>query len=332
MDDAGGPCAEISDALYRASVLRLPSDRSEDQVELELLAKAHGLGIRASLPSVSYRRRAASVALSQSSASTEQEQLFEAASDGGSASTYLTPHSSIIGPPSPDVSAGAGAPVGAGAGQQQQPQQQHQHQQRNWSFSPYEKYLVAQADAAVDSAKSVKSGKSTATADSSGHSILSVTTKRTAFAGLKDRMLLRRKPTRTFEPNLSCLSCRTSFSTPALLHSLSCGHTHCADCLRLKIDEASAQEGKMPPRCCAALPASTVQRLLEPAAQEAFLRAVVQFSTPWESRMFCPSASCGEFIPRRRHVDPKAPFAASCRLCHTRICTLAGPWSSGRPG
>lgn len=78
----------------------------------------------------------------------------------------------------------------------------------------------------------------------------------------------------------------------------------------------------MPPRCCSPVSASTIQRILEHPAQETFLRAVVQFSTPLESRLFCTGASCGEFIPRRKHVDPKAPFTATCHKCHTRVCTL----------
>lgn len=78
----------------------------------------------------------------------------------------------------------------------------------------------------------------------------------------------------------------------------------------------------MPPRCCAPIPASTIQEVAVPASQEAFLRAVVQFSTPCALRIFCPSASCGEFIPRRRHVDPKAPLTVACSRCHARVCSI----------
>lgn len=119
-----------------------------------------------------------------------------------------------------------------------------------------------------------------------------------------------------------CLGCRTEFRTSASLHSLSCGHSQCNDCLKLKISQAATDESKMPPRCCSPVPVSTIQRLLEPAAQEMFLRAVVRFNTPLESRIFCTGASCGEFIPRRKHVDPKAPFTATCHKCHTRVCTI----------
>lgn len=128
--------------------------------------------------------------------------------------------------------------------------------------------------------------------------------------------------TRVLPALRTCLGCRSVFCTLASLHSLSCGHTLCSDCLKHRIIKASINESKMPPRCCTPVPGSIIQKILEPLAQESFLRAVVQFTTPPESRIFCTGASCGEFIPRRKHVDPKAPFTATCHKCHTRICTL----------
>jgi len=55
--------------------------------------------------------------------------------------------------------------------------------------------------------------------------------------------------------------------------------------------------------------------------QGMFLKSVQQFSTPWESRIFCPHPSCGEFIPPRTKIDPKAPFEVVCRKCRTRACS-----------
>lgn len=54
--------------------------------------------------------------------------------------------------------------------------------------------------------------------------------------------------------------------------------------------------------------------------QQSFLKAVLQYSTPWESRIFCPNKSCGEFIPPRSKIDPKHPFEAICRNCRTKVC------------
>jgi hypothetical protein len=81
-------------------------------------------------------------------------------------------------------------------------------------------------------------------------------------------------------------------------------------------------EAKMPPRCCTQpIPGSIIQRVLTKDDQYTFIKSVVQFSTPWEARIYCPSPACGEFIPRRNKVDPKAPFEVLCRKCATRVCS-----------
>ena len=52
------------------------------------------------------------------------------------------------------------------------------------------------------------------------------------------------------------------------------------------------------------------------------MKSVLQFSTPWESRIFCPNHACGEFIPKRNKIDPKHPFEVVCRNCRTRACSI----------
>lgn len=77
----------------------------------------------------------------------------------------------------------------------------------------------------------------------------------------------------------------------------------------------------MPPRCCTEpIPSSTIKSILPREEQANFLKAVLQFSTPWESRVFCSNPECGEFIPPRPKVDPKHPFEVICRKCRTRVC------------
>ncbi|PNY24562.1 E3 ubiquitin-protein ligase ARI8 [Tolypocladium capitatum] len=295
------PLLELSDAEYCAEVLQLPVDKSEVELDRELVAKANALGLEATLPLVSSYERDTSMAVSDSGESTSQERTFSTASDG-SASASLTPHSSIFGPPSPDPAKLDAAPTPS----------------KNLSFSPYEKYL-AQDGPMLDPSRSRKS--STAGGESSAQSIFSVSTRR-SLSSFRSRMKLRKKPPRAFGPALSCLSCRKDVGKSALLQNLPCGHVFCADCLRIMVEQATMDETKMPPRCCMPVPAANIQAILETAAQEAFLKAVVQFNTPWESRMFCSNASCGEFIPHRKHVDPGAPFSVACRKCHTRVCSI----------
>lgn len=51
------------------------------------------------------------------------------------------------------------------------------------------------------------------------------------------------------------------------------------------------------------------------------MKSVLQFSTPWESRIFCPNPACGEFIPKQNKIDPKHPFEVVCRKCRTKACS-----------
>lgn len=125
----------------------------------------------------------------------------------------------------------------------------------------------------------------------------------------------------------SCVCCRDEYSDnkdqPADLHNLPCGHTYCAHCLRVMVNQATTDESKMPPRCCTQpIPGAIVQSILTRENQQAFLKAVVQFSTPWQARIFCPNQDCGEFIPPRHKVDPKHPFTVTCRKCRTGACVM----------
>jgi len=87
------------------------------------------------------------------------------------------------------------------------------------------------------------------------------------------------------------------------------------------IDQSRTDESKMPPRCCTVpIPGTTVKAVLTREEQSGFLKSVQQFSTPWEARIFCPNASCLEFIPPRDRIDPKHPFEVVCRRCRTRVC------------
>jgi hypothetical protein len=89
------------------------------------------------------------------------------------------------------------------------------------------------------------------------------------------------------------------------------------------INQTTTDESKMPPRCCTQpIPGAIIKNLLDRDEQHLFLKAVLQFSTPWETRIFCPNTSCGEFIPPRNKIDPKHPFDAVCRKCRTRVCIM----------
>lgn len=89
------------------------------------------------------------------------------------------------------------------------------------------------------------------------------------------------------------------------------------------IDQAMVDETKMPPRCCTLpIPSSSLTDLLDSEEQLMFLKSVAQFSTPWEQRVFCPNAACGEFIPPQSKLDPKRPCVVVCRKCDTSACSM----------
>jgi hypothetical protein len=123
----------------------------------------------------------------------------------------------------------------------------------------------------------------------------------------------------------SCVCCLEDFveQDRDVVQTLPCGHIYCRDCLAVIISQSAVDEQEMPPRCCGKpVPSATVKAVLHRDAQQKFLKAVVQYSTPVESRIFCPNASCGEFIPPRAKIDAKNPFVAVCKHCKTRACML----------
>ena len=124
--------------------------------------------------------------------------------------------------------------------------------------------------------------------------------------------------------NSSCICCREDFTRDSgSLQSLPCGHPYCHQCLAIMISQSTVDESNMPPRCCTQpIPGATIKMVLTRDEQHEFLKAVLQYSTPWEARIFCPNTSCGEFIPPRAKIDPKHPFETTCKSCKTRVCVM----------
>lgn len=89
------------------------------------------------------------------------------------------------------------------------------------------------------------------------------------------------------------------------------------------IDQSMLDESKMPPRCCTQpIPSAIIKLVLSREKQDQFLKAVLQYNTPWEARIFCPNTACGQFIPPADKTDPKHPFEAVCPACRTQVCVL----------
>ncbi|KAI1320422.1 hypothetical protein F5Y16DRAFT_83933 [Xylariaceae sp. FL0255] len=157
-------------------------------------------------------------------------------------------------------------------------------------------------------------------------SLFSVSTRK-SYASLK-KTISRIRGKRKTPPfpatlNQSCSACRDDIEPDETMQQLPCGHGYCPTCLRIIITQATTEESNMPPRCCRQpIPGPIIKANLSREEQNKFLKAVLQFSTPWESRVFCCNTSCGDFIPPRTKIDPRHPSEVACRTCRTRVCIM----------
>lgn len=194
---------------------------------------------------------------------------------------------------------------------------------RSLSFSEYTKYLIL----AEEQDTALRGFVPPPIPTEPAPSLFSVSTRRSMKSiksirkRIQKRMIFRRDNSSHNDLN-SCICCRDIFKKSTALHTLPCGHSYCEACLRVLITQSANEESKMPPRCCTQpIPSSTIKSVLCKEDQYIFIKSVLQFSTPWEARIFCPNPECGEFIPKRNKIDPKHPFEVVCRKCRTRVCS-----------
>ncbi|KAK0387918.1 hypothetical protein NLU13_4163 [Sarocladium strictum] len=298
---------ELDEVRYLREVLCLQPEQTEAEIDNELHSKANALGIVIPQSHAPSDKRYTSSAQSASTAVTYHGRTFSTGSHG-SASTAFTDLSFAVAPPSPGVKSADGTP---------------KKRTKVPSFSQYDKYLSTLSPN-LDQPKIRKLSKPL---DASSQSLFSVRTGKSFFSlksyGLRTKMRWRRQSNQPFDLAFSCVCCRETFEKPNALHALPCSHSFCSSCLKVIVQQATTDESKMPPRCCTQpVPSNVLRNLLSKENQQSFLKAVAQFSTPWEARIFCPNAACGEFIPPRAKVDPKHPFSVSCYKCQTQVCTM----------
>ncbi|KAF7552088.1 hypothetical protein G7046_g7523 [Stylonectria norvegica] len=289
---------EMSDADFYTTVLQLPRDCIANQIDEPLIARANAMGIS----TAAVDKRVTSSVESASTSATYHARTFSMLSDA-SASTALTCHSSLFGPSTLNLAV------------------ESRRESRDLSFSQYDKYLSV-VDPHHGQHKFLK--EPPPHLDSSAPSIFSgKTNKRSLFSKSGFKLRWKKKTPQPMEVITACICCHADVKKATTLHELSCGHTYCADCLRIVVHQAMTDESSMPPRCCAQpLPGLVIKDLMGRDGQQEFMKAVVQFSTPWQTRIFCPNAACGEFIPPHHKVDPKRPFNVTCRKCNTRVCVM----------
>lgn len=295
--------AEYNDDDYVREVLQLDNGKTEALLDEDLVQEAEKLGITISRPSTPENNHETHMSMSNSAITVASHHVrTTSSSSNGSASTSMTSR------PSNEQS------------DQSTISNKRASARRNLSFSEYERYL--EQHEAQDITKPIYPPPIAAEL---APSLFSVSTRK-SYNSVKNafakRFRLRRSKSAQEDVN-SCICCRDDFKKSRSLQTLPCGHNYCDACLRILITQATNDESKMPPRCCTrAIPGTIIKSVLTKDEQLLFMKAVLQFSTPWESRIFCPNPACGEFIPKRKRIDPKHPFEVVCRKCRTRACSI----------
>ncbi|KAI3320769.1 IBR domain-containing protein [Xylariaceae sp. AK1471] len=295
---------EARDADYHNEVLLMSADSHDSYLD-NLIMKAANLGIsfaQSSTANSLSNNHNNSGAESNATLDTSHARSVSTGSQG-SASTTLTSHSSN------DGHNFTGKIL-------------TRRRSRGLSFRQYERYL-SQINPNLGQPKFLASPPPEVEA---APSLFSMTTRKSYKSIRKNLSKIRGRSKTPSCPELliiSCSACREDLQSNESLQKLPCGHSYCPTCLRIMINQATTEESKMPPRCCTQpIPSPIIKSILLREEQTKFLKAVLQFSTPWETRVFCSNPSCGEFIPLRAKFDPKHPFQVMCRKCRTHVCVM----------
>ncbi|KAI4604485.1 hypothetical protein KJ359_000623 [Pestalotiopsis sp. 9143b] len=300
---------ELAEAEFWSQVFGLSPDDAATSIN-NLFTKAADMGISAPRPPTAHSAtdKCTTPGLIESNATSETGHARTASGESKcSASTTLTSMSA-------DDGHAEHGPIAL-----------NRKRSRNLVFAQYDK-LLAQATPRLDHPKHSSLPLSTDRHNSTP-SLLSVSTRK-SYLSIRNGILKirqRRRKTSPFPEALinSCSACREDFKPDQVLERLPCGHSYCTKCLGIMINQATKDETKMPPRCCIQpIPGLLIKSLLNRDEQTAFLKAVQQYSTPWENRIFCSNPNCGEFIPPRAKIDPKHPFQTTCRSCQTKVCVM----------
>ncbi|KAH6855024.1 hypothetical protein B0I37DRAFT_305567 [Chaetomium sp. MPI-CAGE-AT-0009] len=297
---------ELKDAEYVREVLNRSDGATESDIEQELVLRAAALRIElptSRRPSAQEHGIAAGRFIE---AAPQHRSRAGSAGSGETTGTVMTSRTTDQAPATPVTLAEA----------------RMRKRSSTLSFSQYEKY-ISQVDPALVQPKFPRPTRAENSEWKGG--ILVKSGRKGGVRGFTRSIaarLKRRKPSPSLP--MPCVCCREDFTTDSsTLHALPCGHYYCRDCLAIMVNQSISDESKMPPRCCTQpIPSAIIKMVLSKEKQHLFLKAVVQYSTPWEARTFCPNAACGEFIPPADKVEPKHPFEALCQACRTQVCLL----------
>ncbi|KUI66577.1 E3 ubiquitin-protein ligase arih1l [Cytospora mali] len=110
-----------------------------------------------------------------------------------------------------------------------------------------------------------------------------------------------------------CISCFDEFYLRNLV-MLRC-HNYCKPCFRRLIENALETEAQWPPKCCLdPIDHKTCLRNISGALSVKYMQKRQEYSTPINTRYYCPTPDCGLFVPADK---PNTPFRrAKCKSGH----------------
>ncbi|KAK3310828.1 uncharacterized protein B0T15DRAFT_51304 [Chaetomium strumarium] len=296
---------ELDAADYISQVLNRSDGATEADIDQELIAKAVALGVE--LP-ISRRNSA-------------QEPRGPGSDSGDTPNLQHTRTASVGLSQTADMDLASQTSNRAPAAATMLTETSDRRRPKSLSFSQYDRY-IRQVDPALDQPKFLKPNRQKPRWSTGARTKSGSRKGVMVFTRSLARRLRKRGP--GLNTPMPCICCREDFvADNDTLLTLPCGHSYCRECLSVLVTQSLSEERKMPPRCCTQpIPSVTIKMVLPRDKQQQFLKAVVQYSTPWEARIFCPNASCGEFIPRPSKADPKHPFEVVCTHCKTRVCSM----------
>lgn len=106
---------------------------------------------------------------------------------------------------------------------------------------------------------------------------------------------------------------------------LPCDHCMCNSCLKRMFRKSVKDNQMVPPRCCSTdhIPLKYVDHLFEADFKDQWNRKFQQQRSA-QSRLYCPSRRCGEWIQPGSFYREDGRKVAKCEHCRTKVCVKCG--------
>ncbi|KAF3910398.1 hypothetical protein ABW20_dc0103396 [Dactylellina cionopaga] len=116
-----------------------------------------------------------------------------------------------------------------------------------------------------------------------------------------------------------CAMCMEDLSARRMI-VIDCNHKYCNACLRSIVLASLNDEIAFPPKCCTSrIPVRAIRAVCNLSEQAALNHKIREYSQTPDERVYCPSDSCGRFIPPESVNDFRAKCLV-CQFCQTRVC------------